>query len=117
MSTVNGHHLINNKYVCSDHLPLSITVNICISEDVGNITHTDTKAEMHSNLCVNWANVNEEDIQNYCTITQVLLEGINICTGALVCKDVNCNISKHKHDIEQAMVFCKNPWYRHHWMK
>ena len=118
ISTSDAHQSIDSmdimhNMVISDHAPIIITVNM------HNIPILSSDNNDLGKGRLDWTNLSEADINNYCTSTELLLGSIALPHDALLCRNANCNNDVHKRglctmydNIVQSLNSASEPLYK-----
>jgi len=103
LSTVNAHSLIedisiNNEYVTSDHLPVSV----CVKVNDMNIDPSHICASNIDYYCqnINWTDLTKHELNSYKIKCQDLLSNVYLDHDLILCNDSNCKDMNHKNAID-----------------
>ena len=72
---------------------------LCISINVACLPHFDLDLEIKVRSC-KWHLARQSNIESYRVSSNEFLSKIDIPTDLLHCTDVNCNVLKHRQDID-----------------
>lgn len=100
ISTADAHASLNNMEICyglatSDHIPISITVNV---NDIPMLVEKDLTDHV---IKLDWSKVTDDDINKYSTLTEVLLQTIHLPRDALTCINPNCTNTQHCNELNE----------------
>lgn len=84
-----SHIDILYSYATSDHIPLSISLN------VDNIPAVVDKLNDGCTTRIDWSKTTEDDIQKYFSLTDTLLQAVKVPREALTCLNPNCKNLQH----------------------
>ena len=94
VSSNDAHDAIKNIEICynlatTDHIPVTMSL------DVNNLPVLSKHANDYVNYKLDWSKLQQADINNYCTQTDILLQDINVPTEAAVCRNIHCKNDSH----------------------
>lgn len=109
VTTIAGQNCIKSinilyNFISSDHKPLHIEI------DFKNVPKA-SKGYKEGATKINWKKMKYEKIHEYKEITGILLDDIILPKDLLCCKDMNCNSTKCKEQIDELhdnIISCLN---------
>ena len=98
ISTADAHDSIVNMEILhgmttADHLPFSVTINV---NGLPELASFDVPQQCHK---LDWANLTENELQQYKTLTDIHLNNIDLPVDAITCRNINCNDGGHSNDL------------------